>query len=327
MTAKLLEDTPAVLSLGKLCEDHGYSYERTAGQKPQLIKDDRRIKCNTANYAPIVVLGLSTSSSSSAAPTSPKHQYCRKQSIPHQQEVRIRAAQYGEARRMSHKKPKMETTRTSGETRCLICQNGYNNLQRILWMKVFQNTETLPVLLMNYLQSREQKWYRISTAFLLTSQRYLLENQNYKGVLGENALVQSCPERKIGDLVTADHKVVSEGSESRNNHRYAVVVQDLATQWIQSYPCKTTTSQETESSLRAVGILCGQRFGKICPMHRNAKRSKSGLSKNLSATMPEDCVVFISLILDDEEFKDIMNNARGKLENSEASRNALQTST
>ena len=38
--------------------------------------------------------------------------------------------------------------------------------------------------------------------------------------------------------MTADHKVSSEGCESRNNHRYAVVVQDLATQRIQSYPCK-----------------------------------------------------------------------------------------
>ena len=46
---------------------------------------------------------------------------------------------------------------------------------------------------------------------------------------------------KFGDLITADHKVLSENCESRNNHRYAVVVQDLATQWIQSYPCKTKT--------------------------------------------------------------------------------------
>ena len=37
---------------------------------------------------------------------------------------------------------------------------------------------------------------------------------------------------------TADHNVLSEDCESRNNHQYAVVVQDLATQWIQSYPCK-----------------------------------------------------------------------------------------
>ena len=46
----------------------------------------------------------------------------------------------------------------------------------------------------------------------------------------------------FGDLITADHKVLSEGCESRNNHRY--------TQWIQSYPCKTKTSQETQWSLQ-----------------------------------------------------------------------------
>ena len=54
----------------------------------------------------------------------------------------------------------------------------------------------------------------------------------------------------FGDLMTADHKVLSEGCEYRHNNRYAVVVQDLATQWIQSYPCKTNTSQETQKSLQ-----------------------------------------------------------------------------
>ena len=54
----------------------------------------------------------------------------------------------------------------------------------------------------------------------------------------------------FGDLITADHKVLSEGCESRNNHRYAIVVQDLATQWIQSYPCKTKTCQETQGACK-----------------------------------------------------------------------------
>ena len=48
---------------------------------------------------------------------------------------------------------------------------------------------------------------------------------------------------KKGDLVTADHKILSEGIESRHNHRYTVVVPDLATQWLQSYPCKTKTQK------------------------------------------------------------------------------------
>ena len=43
----------------------------------------------------------------------------------------------------------------------------------------------------------------------------------------------------FGDLITADHKVLNEDGESRNNHRYAVVVQDSATQRIQFDPCKT----------------------------------------------------------------------------------------
>ena len=55
---------------------------------------------------------------------------------------------------------------------------------------------------------------------------------------------------RFGDLITADHKVLNGRSDSRNNHRYAVVVQDLATQWTQSHPCKTKTSQETQRGLQ-----------------------------------------------------------------------------
>ena len=39
----LLEETLAVLSLGKLCEDHGYTYHWISGQKPRLIKNGKRI--------------------------------------------------------------------------------------------------------------------------------------------------------------------------------------------------------------------------------------------------------------------------------------------
>ena len=65
LTMKVLEDTPAVLSLGNLCDEHGYSYQWINGQKPHLIKNGIRIQCNTENFVPIVVPGLSTSSTSS----------------------------------------------------------------------------------------------------------------------------------------------------------------------------------------------------------------------------------------------------------------------
>ena len=80
--------------------------------------------------------------------------------------------------------------------------------------------------------------------------RDLSEDQIYKGPVQKTQCGVVLRAENFGDLITADHKVLSEGCESRNNHRYAIVVQDLATQWIQSYPCKTTTSQETQRSLQ-----------------------------------------------------------------------------
>ena len=38
LTVKIVQDTPAVFSPGKLCEDHGHSYAATNGQQPCLIK-------------------------------------------------------------------------------------------------------------------------------------------------------------------------------------------------------------------------------------------------------------------------------------------------
>ena len=42
VTVQLLEETPAVLSLGKLCKDHGY-YQWVSGQEPRLTKNGKSI--------------------------------------------------------------------------------------------------------------------------------------------------------------------------------------------------------------------------------------------------------------------------------------------
>ena len=119
----------------------------------------------------------------------------------------------------------------------------------------------------------------VSTVFILTSRK----TENCE--ICQRTKITSAPCRRrigivvlraenFGDLITADHKVLSDNCESRNNHRYAVVVQDLATQWIQAYPCKTKTSQETQRSLqkflepnRNPKVICSDNsleFGKAC---------------------------------------------------------------
>ena len=59
LTLKVIENTPAVLSLGKLCDENGYSYEWIKGQRPHLIQNGSRRQCNTENFLPIVVVNES----------------------------------------------------------------------------------------------------------------------------------------------------------------------------------------------------------------------------------------------------------------------------
>ena len=96
----------------------------------------------------------------------------------------------------------------------------------------------------DYMQREVRIW--VSTVFILIS----LKTEIARSVNGPKLEDLHAEERNgeaapraenFGDLITADQKVLSDNCESRNNHRYAVVVQDLATQWIQAYPCKTTT--------------------------------------------------------------------------------------
>ena len=70
VTVQLLDETPAVLSLGKLCEDHGCSYEWVSGQKPRSTKEGKTITCKNDNHVPLVAPDLSANSGSSTSSTS-----------------------------------------------------------------------------------------------------------------------------------------------------------------------------------------------------------------------------------------------------------------
>ena len=70
VTVQLFDETPAVPSLGKLCEDHGYSSECVSGQKPRLTKEGKTIVCKIDNHVPLAVPGLSANSGSSTSSSS-----------------------------------------------------------------------------------------------------------------------------------------------------------------------------------------------------------------------------------------------------------------
>ena len=125
-------------------------------------------------------------------------------------------------------------------------------------MTEFLNTEThTPVLLVKYIWSPHPRDVRILgkhsvyTHFLTDRKCEICQRTKITRAPCRRRNGGAVPRAEsFGDLIITDYKVRSEGCESRNSHRYAVVVQDLATQWIQAYPCKTKTSQETLRSLQ-----------------------------------------------------------------------------
>ena len=161
--------------------------------KIHLIKNGKRIDCNRSNNVPFVVPGISASSSSTT-PSSASSPSSSQESISANRDQR--------------------TEKSFGETWC-------------------RGVQILPVRFINLEWSREHTWnrVRVSTVYLRTFRRIRSVKNAWRRkkqvLLAGDVLVQSCPEWNIfGDLITTDHKILSEESESRNNHRYVVVVQD-----------------------------------------------------------------------------------------------------
>ena len=288
LTMKVLDNTPAVLSLGKLCDENGYSYEWINGQKPHLSKDGIRIICNTENFVPIVVPGLSSSSSgssstsrtpsrqeshssssssSSSSPTVSEMQTRKREdridsditSVQVSNSVGDGSGQPDETQ--ANKNPKPNKKETTIE-RC-------NSLNSEIpeWLQEFRENlvdDEIPLQGGSHASSSHE-----ASLEPTTKRREDLGKHSVYTHFPKDRNCEICKRTKItrapcrrrngkavpradkfGDLITADHKVLSDNCESRNNHRYAVVVQDLAPQWIQAYPCKNKTSQETQRSLQ-----------------------------------------------------------------------------
>ena len=144
-------------------------------------------------------------------------------------------------------------------TQVLKARSGCKNSGKMWWIMRFLNTDVhAPVLPMKYLQSPHPRdvgiW--VSTVFTLISPK----DRNCEICQRTKITRTPCRRRNsgavpraenFGDLITAGHIILCESCESRNNHRYSIVVQDLATQWIQLYPCKTKTSQETQGACKS----------------------------------------------------------------------------
>ena len=285
LTMKVLENTPAVLSLGKLCDENGYSYEWINGQEPHLNKDGIRIICNTENFVPIVVPGLSSSScgSSSSLRTPMKQEShsssssSSSSSSPTVSEIQIREREDATNSDISpvpvsnsvddrSGKPDDETQanktpKTNKKETTIERGNPCDDSEILEWLQEFRENlvdDEIPLQGGSHASSSHEVSLEPTT-----KRREDLGKHSVYTHFPKDRNCEICKRTKItrapcrrrngeavpraeifGALIMTDHKVLSDNCESRNNHWHAVVVQDLATQWIQAYPCKNKTSQD-----------------------------------------------------------------------------------
>ena len=266
LTMKVFENTPAVLSLGKLCDENGYSYEWINGQKPHLIKDGIRIICNTENFVPIVVPGLTSSSStsssslrtpfkqesrssSSSSSSSPSSPTVGEMSVRERKDAlnsdispvpvsELVADRTGEpAGNQANQIPK------SKERTPIERGNPCDDSEIPEWLQEFRENlvdDEIPLQGGSHASSSHEVSLEPTTKRREDLGKHSVHTHFPKDrncEICERTKITRAPCRRrngeavpravnFGDLITADHKVLSDNCESRNNHRYAVVVQE-----------------------------------------------------------------------------------------------------
>ena len=172
MTVQILDGIPAVLSVGKLCEEPGKTYEWASGQKPQLTKQGKKIQGKTDNVVPKMGKYFCASRKSSFPLLS---QNCRQapaqvrllRPSPKKHRVPVWVQQDYEVTKLilkrwetdamiqKSKTIKMRSTIEQRETACDTSRNGWRSSQIISKIQKCQHSQTL---LMTQIRNVLRKW-------------------------------------------------------------------------------------------------------------------------------------------------------------------------
>ena len=249
----LLQETPAVLSLVKLCEEHGYKYHSKSGQNPHLVKNGKRIDCNVSNYLPFVVPGIPASSSSSTPSSASSPSSSQESTSENRDWVsknRDVEAPVPERRESTSGELLGDPLHDSTET-----ENQNKNIERSTkryiawiawlatgiqvefgWWKYFRRSSVRPDA-EKCRHFQFVSWTSKGAASIRGTGfgkhsvfTHFPKDPNCEICFKTKLTRASCRRRanvvmpraeNFGELITADHKVLSEESAPRKNHRYA----------------------------------------------------------------------------------------------------------
>ena len=196
---------------------------------PHLTKQVKKILCKTEIFVPHVVPGLSSNVGVIASSTSLPHDPSSTSSSPATEGSDDRAPRnWRDSPKPQSKNKKRDNNRASGDRfprRSRMVRRVYRKSRRC------RSTRTPQTFLMSQIPNGLQKWHPGSTVIFT----HLPKDRNCEVCLRTKMTRALCRRRsgeavpqaeKFGDLITTDHTVLNEENESRNNHRYAVVVSE-----------------------------------------------------------------------------------------------------
>ena len=228
--------------------------------KKPFIKNGIRIPCNTENFVPIVVPGLSNSSSGSSSTSktpSKQESYSSSSSStssssPTVSEIQTREREDRIDSDISPVQVSNSVGDRSGQPDETTIERG-NSLNSEIpeWLQEFRENlvdEEIPGhgdshASSSHEASLEPTFKRREDLGKHSVYIHFRKDRNCEICQRTKITRAPCRRRigeavpraeKFGDLITADHKVLSDNCEPRHNHRFAVVVQDLATHRIQA---------------------------------------------------------------------------------------------
>ena len=259
---KILEDTPAVLSLGKLYDEHGYSNEWINGQKTTFLKmvfDYSAIR-NTSYQSWFLVYQR-------VLPQACLLQHRRLLQVKkliiqittqQSSQVKVWIDKHGETRTLLKHQKSCYMNQPKNEDHEQVRGSPYSDIPE--WLQEFRENlvdERVPEHRDSHASSsHEPSLEPVRSVYLGKHSVYTHLPKDRNCEICQRTKITRAPyRRRRGRVVTRALQQITKFSVKDVNLETIIDMQSwcktyLATQWIQSYPCKTKTSQETERSLR-----------------------------------------------------------------------------
>ena len=245
--AQLMDDCPAILSMGNLCSQQGWTYEWKNGQSPTLSKGTRRITLTPFHDVPMVFAAR------------------QEQGVtPCEEEVRPA----GSSTDVCPREGRSSTTEEAGHVSDIVGEGRPLQAGEGRPCASADGDGPDPAIRSQRKSTQRQKQRIVKSRFSVPASARHNQFTHFpldmhceicKLVKSTRSACKSGtvpepdglpPADRFGDRLTADHKTLADDQSARGGERYALIIQDEYSKWIQAYATRTRSHEEVVMAFR-----------------------------------------------------------------------------